>query len=226
MKTCYQHIIFDLDGTLSDSREGIFNAYSYTISKLGLTNPGRDTLKTLIGPPLQKGFEDVFGLKGDRNLEAIKVFREYYSTNGLFENHLYNGIKELIQKLYGSGGALYVATSKYIVYANQVLQYFGIHQYFREVAGADYSGHASKADLIAGLMRRNGIQDPLDVVIIGDTRYDIDAATELAIDSIGVTYGFCSEDEVASCNPDYIARKVSDLHRFLLYENQPAGQVS
>lgn len=218
MKTCYQHVIFDLDGTLSDSRKGIFNAYYYTFSKLGLSDPGKDVLKTLIGPPLQQGFSDAFGLTGERNEEAVKVFREYYSVKGLYENELFKGIKELIQQLYSCGSSLYVATSKYSVYANQVLQYFDIQQYFREIAGADYSGHASKVDLITGLLRRNGIQDPLDVVIVGDTRYDIDAATELAIDSIGVTYGFSSEEEVASCNPDYLARDVNDLHSFLIFK--------
>lgn len=217
MKTCYQHIIFDLDGTLSDSQKGIFNAYYYTFSKLGLSDPGKEVLKTLIGPPLQKGFADVFGLKNEKVDEAVKVFREYYSIKGLFENELYPGIKELIHKLYKCGGSLYVATSKYIVYANQVLEYFGIQQYFREVAGADYNGHASKVDLVTGILRRNGIHDPLDVVIVGDTKYDIDTATELAIDSIGVTYGFSTEEEVASCNPDYIARKVSDLESFLIF---------
>ncbi|HEX2393801.1 MAG TPA: HAD hydrolase-like protein, partial [Bacteroidales bacterium] len=75
MKTCYQHVIFDLDGTLSDSRKGIYNAYYHTFSKLGLSDPGRTVLKSLIGPPLQKGFADVFGLIGDRNEEAVKVFR-------------------------------------------------------------------------------------------------------------------------------------------------------
>jgi phosphoglycolate phosphatase len=219
MKTCYQHVIFDLDGTLSDSRKGIFNAYYYTFSKLALIDPGKDILKTLIGPPLQKGFADVFGLTGQRNEEAVKVFREYYSIKGLYENELYTGIKELIQQLYACGSSLYVATSKYIVYANQVLEHFGIQQYFREIAGADYSGHASKVDLISGIIRRNGILDPLDIVIVGDTRYDIVAATELEIDSIGVTYGFSSEEEVTRCNPDYIARKVSDLQRFLIFGN-------
>ena len=219
MKTCYQHIIFDLDGTLSDSREGIFNAYYHTFKQLGLADPGKEKLQTLIGPPLQKGFSDFFGLYGEQNELAVKVFREYYSSKGLYENCLYEGMKPLIQKLFASGATLYVATAKYIVYANMVLEHFGIAQYFREVAGADYSGFASKVDLITGLLRRNGIQDPLDVVIIGDTHYDINAATELAIDSIAVTYGFSSEEEVATFSPDYIARKVSDLHRFLLYEN-------
>ena len=219
MKTSYQHIIFDLDGTLSDSREGIFNAYYHTFKKLGLADPGKEVLKTLIGPPLQKGFIDYFGLNGEENETAVKVFREYYASKGLYENELYDGIKELVEKLFNAGATLYVATSKYNVFANQVLEHFGIARYFREIAGADYSGHASKVDLITGLIRRNGIQDPLDMVIIGDTRYDIDAATELAIDSIGVTYGFSTEKEVVSFNPDYIAHKVSDLQHYLLNGN-------
>jgi phosphoglycolate phosphatase len=115
--------------------------------------------------------------------------------------------------------SLYVATSKYFVYANKVIEYFGLASYFKEISGADYDGRITKVDMIAGLLRRNGIHDPADVVIIGDTRYDIDAATELDIDSIGVTYGFSTVEELSSCNPDYIAHSVSDLYRFLLNRN-------
>jgi phosphoglycolate phosphatase len=217
MKTLYKHIIFDLDGTLSDSREGIYNAYYHTFNKLGLPNPGMEKLKTLIGPPLQKGFTDLFGLQGKDNEEAVKVFREYYSLKGLYENKLYDGMDTLLQKLILAQASLYVATAKYILYANQVLKYFGIDTYFTEVSGADYSGfHAKKAELIVAILRRHGIYDPIDVVMIGDTRYDIDAAAELAIDSIGVAYGFSTPEEVASFNPDYIANSVDDLHGFLL----------
>jgi phosphoglycolate phosphatase len=218
MKTCYKHIIFDLDGTLSDSREGIFNAYYYTVEKLGIEKPTPDLLKTLIGPPLQKGFADLFGLQGKANENAVKVFREYYAIKGLFENTLYDGMKELLEKLVQAGAFLYVATSKYIVYANQVLDNFGLVSFFTEISGADYEGHATKVDIISGLLRRNGIHDPSDVVIIGDTRYDIEAANELEIDSIGVTYGFNSPDEIASLNADYIADHVNDLQRLLLTE--------
>jgi phosphoglycolate phosphatase len=219
MKSSYQHIIFDLDGTLSDSREGIFNAYYYTFEKLGLQDPGKEKLMTLIGPPLQQGFREMFNLTGSKNDEAVKVFREYYADKGLYENKLYDGMSPLLEKLCTAGASVYVATAKYIVYANLVLKHFGIDKYFRDIAGADYGGHASKVDLITGLLRRNAIEDPLDVVIIGDTRFDIDSATELAIDSIGVTYGFSTEVEIISYNPDYIAHKVSDLQRFLINEN-------
>lgn len=217
MKTCYKHIIFDLDGTLSDSREGIFNAYNYACEKLNLQRPDKDILMTLIGPPLQKGFADVFGLQGAEIENAVKVFREYYASKGLFENELYDGIKFLLGILDSEGALLYVATSKYSIYANQVLEYFGIAHYFTEIAGADYSGfHASKVDLVAGVLRRNNIRDPFDVVLIGDTRYDIEAAAELGIDSIGVTYGFSSPDEILDLDPDYIAATPEDLQRILL----------
>jgi phosphoglycolate phosphatase len=219
MKTTYQHIIFDLNGTISDSREGIYNAYDYAIKELDLINPGKDKLKTLIGPPLQKGFAELFGLEGEQIIRAVKVFREYYATKGLFENKVYDGMHNLLEKLFNAGSSLYVATSKYELYANQVLEHFDIKKYFKEIAGADYNGTVSKVELITGLLMRNAVADPMDVVVIGDTKYDIDAATELAIDSIGVAYGFSTEDELTACNPDYIAYKVSDLQRFLLFGN-------
>jgi phosphoglycolate phosphatase len=219
MNSVYKHIIFDLDGTLSDSREGIFNAYNYTFEKLNIRSPEKKLLMTLIGPPLQKGFADVFGLQGADNANAVQVFREYYASKGLFENKLYDGIKELLEELSLAGASLYVATSKYSIYASQVLNYFDIANYFSEISGADYSGyHASKIDLVARILRNNHIHDPMEVVIIGDTHYDIDAAAELGIDSIGVTYGFSSFEEITTFDPDYIADTVGDLQRLLLLE--------
>jgi phosphoglycolate phosphatase len=219
MKTAYKHIIFDLDGTLSDSREGIFNAFYYTFNKLGIACPDQKKLSALIGPPLQKGFTDQFGLHGEANANAVKVFREYYADKGLFENRLYDGIKEVLENLLQGGAFLYVATSKYIVYANQVLNYFGIASCFTDIAGADYAGYqAAKIDMVAGLLRRNGITDPSAVVLVGDTHYDIDAAAALEIDSIGVAYGFSSQQEIASFDPDYIAETVSDLQKILVIE--------
>ncbi len=219
MNSVYKHIIFDLDGTLSDSREGIFNAYYHVFDRLKIKVPDRDVLMTLIGPPLQKGFEDVFGLRGTDNENAVKVFREYYASKGLFENILYDGIPDLLEKLAGTGAFLYVATSKYHLYANQVLRHFAIDGYFTDVSGADYSGyHASKVDLVAGILRKNNIRDPMEVVMIGDTRYDMDAAAELEIDSIGVTYGFSTLEEIVSFGPDYIAGSVEELEQLLLHE--------
>lgn len=219
MNSAYKHIIFDLDGTISDSREGIFNAYLHTTDQLNLGIPEKEQLLSLIGPPLQKGFRDVFGLQGEDNEIAVKVFRAYYGSKGLFENILYDGIKGLLERLQEAGCLLYVATAKYEVYAHQVLKHFGIHELFTDVAGADYNGlHASKVQLIATLLRRNNLTDPSTVVVIGDTRYDIEAASELAIDSVAVTYGFTAADEIIAFDPDYVANSVEDLEKVLLQE--------
>jgi phosphoglycolate phosphatase len=217
MKTRYKHVIFDLDGTLSDSREGIFNAYYYTINKMGLELPTEDRLTTLIGPSLQKGFTDVFGLSGEMIDQAVKAFREYYGTKGLFENRLYEGIRELLQDLDQAGALQYVATAKYEVYANRVLQHFNILLHFQDIAGADYNGkHGDKMSLVTSLLQRNGIRHPEEAVVIGDTRYDLDAAAELEIESIGVSYGFTPLAEIEKLNPDYIARDVGELRGLLI----------
>jgi phosphoglycolate phosphatase len=219
MKSLYKHIIFDLDGTLSDSREGIFKAYYYTADKLNLDIPAEEKLATLIGPPLQKGFSDVFGLSGDRMDQAVKAFREYYGDKGLFENRMYEGIPELLEDLSRTGACIYVATAKYELYASRVLHFFNILSFFNDVAGADYNGsHANKISLVSGLLQRNGIQNPGDVIIVGDTRYDIDAAAELDIESIGVSYGFSSYEEIEKLDPDYIARDVAELRSLLIEE--------
>lgn len=220
MGTLYKHIIFDLDGTLSDPREGVYNAYHYAAAKLKLKVPDVDILATLIGPPLQKGFADVFGLQGKEIDEAVAAFREYYGDRGLFENTLFEGIKELLEEITQTGTPVYVATSKYEAYAKRVLENFGILRYFKDVAGADYSGyHATKTGLVAGLLLRNGIRNPEEVVVVGDTHYDINAAADLELDSIGVSYGFSSFEQIEKINPDYIAQTVSELRRLLIAED-------
>ena len=110
-----------------------------------------------------------------------------------------------------------MATSKYGIYASRVLQYFKIHSCFREIAGADYNGHyASKVELVAGLLRRNGITDPTGVILVGDTRYDIEAAAGLELESVGVTYGFSNAEEIEALDPDYIAGSVQELRTILM----------
>jgi phosphoglycolate phosphatase len=199
MGVLYKHIIFDLDGTLSDPREGVNNAYYYAAAKLNLKVPDMDILSTLIGPPLQKGFADVFGLQGKEIDEAVRAFREYYGERGLFENKLYEGIIELLEELSQTGTPVYVATSKYEAYAKRVLENFGILHFFTDVAGADYNGYH------AG-----------EVVVVGDTYYDIEAAAELELDSVGVSYGFSSYEEIEKLNPDYIAQTVKELRGLLI----------
>jgi len=208
----FEHVIFDLDGTLSDSREGIYNAAAYMSKMLGIPSPTEKQFADLIGPPLQKGLKDVFGLEGDRLDTGVKIFREYYGEKGLLENALFPGIRELLLKLTEKGCKLYVATAKLEPYARKVLVNFGIHDFFRDIAGADYQGlRAGKDELVLSLMQRNGILDPDAVVLIGDSRYDIEAAAAVGIDSIGVAYGFSTFEEMESYDPDYLVHSVDEL---------------
>jgi len=219
IKAAYKHVIFDLDGTISDSRQGIYSAYSYTADRLGIQLPEGEEMESLIGPPLQQGFREVFGLSGSDIDRAVTVFREYYGQKGLYENILYEGIEALLEELKRANAKLYVATAKYQLFAERVLNYFKISSYFQEVAGADYDGiHAGKTNLVAGILMRNGITDPSSAVVVGDTRFDITAAAELEIDSVGVSYGFSSMEQIERMNPDYIAVDVAALKQILLVE--------
>jgi phosphoglycolate phosphatase len=217
MRTLYKHIIFDLDGTLSDSREGLFNAYEHVFQKIGFLHPGKEMLTQLIGPSLQKGFSEILGLAHEQVRIAVEAFREYYGSKGLYENHLYDGIELLIKDLKKYGGSLYLATAKYHPFAQKIMHHFSLSPYFTDMAGADYEGlHARKTDLIASILQRNNIRDPFEVVVIGDTQFDIGAAEELDIDSIGVAYGFTPLEEMKTMNPDYIVQSVSELYGLLI----------
>lgn len=213
----YNHIIFDLDGTLSDSRKGIYNATFFMCEKMGIQTPTTGQLTDLIGPPLQEGLRKVFGLD-DKYIDiAVKTFREYYSEKGLFENELFPGVVSLLSTLAKEGRQLYIATSKFEIYAWKVLQFFKIQGYFADIAGADYNGlKAGKDSLILTLLQRNGISDPDNIVLIGDSKYDIEAAGSLGIDSIGVAYGFSSFEEMTGYNPDYIVSNIDELHHLLI----------
>ncbi len=213
----YDHILFDMDGTLSDSRKGIYNAAAYMAEQLGLGKVTHKKFSELIGPPLQLGIKRVYNLVGEKNDLAVKLFRKYYGEKGIFENELYPGIFLLLNKLVEMGKNLYVATSKYEVYAKKVLHYFNIQNCFTDIAGADYNGlKGGKETLILTLFQRNGIQDADRVVFVGDSKYDIEAACSVGIDSIGVTYGFSSYDEINQYEPDYMAESVDDLRNMLI----------
>lgn len=217
----YDHIIFDLDGTISDSRKGIYNATVYMCENMGIRLPTESQFADLIGPPLQQGLNKVFGLQGESIDMAVKMFREYYGEKGYVENELYPGINLLLSSLAGDDRQLYIATSKYEIYARKVLQFFNIHGYFTDIAGADFNGlQAGKDALILMLLQRNGITDPDSIVLIGDSKYDIDAANLLNIDSIGVTYGFSSYDEMTGFNPDYIVKNVEELRHLLIEDHE------
>jgi phosphoglycolate phosphatase len=213
----YDHIIFDLDGTLTDSRKGIFNAARFMIKELSLKLTSDDDLSLLIGPPLQAAIQNLFSVDGEKLNTAVKIFRDYYARKGIYENELYPGIDHLLKDLVESGIHLYLATSKYELFAKQVLHHFAISGFFTDIAGADYQGSRSDKDmLVLTLFQRNGLKDAERIVLVGDSRYDIEAAAFVGIESVGVTYGFSSYTDMQEFNPDYLVQSVDELRRLLI----------
>jgi Predicted phosphatases len=213
----FTHILFDLDGTLTNPRLGIGNSLKYALRQMQIDGYSEEILDKFIGPPLQHGFKTLFGLN-DRNTElAVQHFRTYFGDRGLYENEPYPGIKEMLEELHFSGKKIYVVTSKLEKFARIIMQHFELDKYFDDLQGAEATGeHSGKGQLIAELLERNRIPVSASVVMIGDTHYDLIGAKENNISSIAVSYGFGSNETLASNNPDYVVDSVEELAELLL----------
>ncbi|HBL75032.1 MAG: hypothetical protein A2W90_07445 [Bacteroidetes bacterium GWF2_42_66] len=212
----FSHIIFDLDGTLTDNTPGIGKSLQYALRKMQLDGYSDELLKKFIGPPLQHGFKTHFGLN-EKNIEmAVDYFREYYGEKGWSDNTPYAGVRELLEELHFSGKQIFVATSKLEKFARMILQKFELYNYLTDMQGADYGGNHSKASLIQSLMDRNRIQPGDRVVMIGDTGFDIEGARETGISVIAVGYGFGKKEDLLAMNPDFFAEDVDELYEILI----------
>ena len=211
----FDTILFDLDGTLTDSGPGILNGVEHTVEQMGLPRHERSFYRRFIGPPLQWSFQEFCGLDSERAREAVRVYRSYYNVTGIWENAPYPGIPELLAKLHGAGKALAVATSKPEPLAVRVLERFGLMPYLRCVAGA--SPDASR-DQKPEAIRRCLAQCPGRAVMVGDRFYDIQGAHENHIPAIGVLYGYGSREEFERAGAEAVAADAAELERLLLDE--------
>ena len=210
-------ILFDLDGTLTDPGEGITNSVAYALRRYGIEVEDRKSLYPFIGPPLHESFMRYFGMSQTQALEAVEVYREYFSVKGLLENKPYPGIEALLQSLRGQGRRLIVATSKPERYAVQILEHFGLAQYFEQICGAlmhPPSGYG-KADVIRDALQRCAITDLTGVVMVGDRLHDVEGAHAVGIPAIGVLYGYGDRAEHERCGADYIAEDMASLSQLL-----------
>jgi len=213
----FTHILFDLDGTLTNPRLGIGNSLKYALHQMQVDGYSAEVLDKFIGPPLQHGFKTLFGLNERHTNLAVEHFRTYFGTKGMYENEPYQGIKELLEELHLSGKRVYVVTSKLEKFAKIIVQHFGFDKYIDDLQGAEATGeHSGKGQLITELLERNRIPKSSSVVMIGDTHYDLVGAKENNISSIAVTYGFGSLETLTDNNPDYLAESVEELAELLL----------
>ncbi len=214
-----QYILFDLDGTLTDPGLGITKSAQHALEALGFTVENPEDLTFFIGPPLKDTFREYYGMNEEDCERAVDAFREYFIPYGIFENEIYPGVKEMLETLQESGKILMVATSKPTDFAEQILEHFEIDQYFDFVAGSTLEEERTKkSDVIAYLMEECQIIDTSELVMVGDRRYDIEAAKEFEIDTIGVLYGYGSKKELKKAKADQIVKTVAELQEALLEE--------
>ena len=216
LKQHYKNILFDLDGTLTDSAEGVTRSVQYALNKFGI-NASLTELKSFIGPPLQHSFQNYYGFKEGEVLQAIKYFREYYSETGLFQNKLYSHVPEMLEKLSVNGAKLYLATSKATYFAEIILRHFQINDYFTTVTGANFDGtRVVKWEVIDYVLKQNNSINKSTTVMIGDHRQDIEGARCCGIDSIAVTYGYGHPEELSKAGPTHFVHSVPELTNLLL----------
>ncbi|MBO4630068.1 MAG: HAD family hydrolase [Treponema sp.] len=215
----FTHIFFDLDGTLTDPALGITNSFIHALKFYGMEIPSYEELCKLIGPPLPYSFETTFGFSHEKAMEAVAKYREYFSTKGLFENKVYDGIPELLQTLKEKGKHLVVATSKPEEYSIKIIEHFGLAKYFDFVCGSLMDESRSKKDeVIAYALERCdlGEGDKQNVLMVGDRFHDIEGAKKNNLKSCGVLFGYGTRSELEESGADFIAESVAELSKIII----------
>lgn len=212
----YQTILFDLDGTLTDSGQGIINSVAYALDQMGIEEPDLASLQRFIGPPLYESFARFYQLNPADTQAAVDAFRVYFKEKGIFENQLYDGVIPLLEALTEAGKTLAIATSKPEVFAKQILEYFGIAHYFDVIAGASLdSSRIRKSDVITYALAQLDY-DPQTSIMVGDREHDIEGAKANQLDSIGVLYGYGNRQELEKAGATMIAETLLDLKQLLV----------
>lgn len=207
-----KQILFDLDGTLTDSGEGIIHCAQESLAHFGLPIPSKDELRVIVGPPLRQSLLR-FGIKADNMDQAIEIYRQHYVDHGQFENFPYPGIEQLLKRLKEDGHRLYVATSKPEAMSIQILTYFNLAQYFDIICGATAdSSRDTKAKVIAHLLSQISPM-PGSIVMVGDTVYDVEGAKQMGIPCIGVGWGYGNTEEMIAEGAIAIVQSMDDLYQ-------------
>ncbi|MDZ7962791.1 MAG: HAD hydrolase-like protein [Aulosira sp. DedQUE10] len=210
-------ILFDLDGTLTDPKLGITHSIQYALLELGYTPPDADELGWYIGPPIQETFSLLLKTSDDTLLaQAISLYRDRFSTIGLFENFLYPQIPETLKTLRTNGYKTFIATSKPYIYTIHIIEYFGLSSLFDGIYGSELDGtRSAKGDLIGHILLTENLS-PSTVVMVGDRKHDMIGAKRHQVAAIGVTYGYGTEEELKTHGADWIAHSPEDISKLII----------
>ena len=219
----FQYCLFDLDGTLTDPREGITKSVQHALRYFGIEEPDLKKLEPFIGPPLKDRFMEYYGLSEEQAKKAIEVYRERFAPIGVLENQIFPGIPQLLKKLQKSGTHLAVASSKPAVFVHQILRHFDIEKYFEVIVGSELDGtRGSKEEVVEEALSQLGILELSDeekkknCAMVGDRKFDIQGAKAYGLTGIGVSFGFAGEGELKEEGADIIVDTVKALEEVLL----------
>lgn len=212
-------ILFDLDGTLTDSGLGVGNGVLYAIREMGFAEPEPETLRKYLGPPLWTSFRDFAGMDENETKIAVELYRKYYNETGAYENSVYPGIPELLTELNKSEKRLAVATSKVDYAAVNILRHFNLDHHFDVIAGGDEHGthRGTKALVIAHALDELSMCDGASIVMIGDREHDVHGAAEHKLPAIGVSWGYAEDGELAHAGALEVVDSVDQLAQLLLH---------
>jgi len=205
------HLLFDLDGTLTDPKLGIVSCIQYALDRLDIEIAADTKLESYIGPPLRDTFRSLCENGADVEA-AVSLYRERFTTIGLFENQLYEGIPLCLEQLQAKVESIHLATSKPAVYADRIIDHFELRRYFNLVYGSELDGRlGDKTELISHIIKRENL-DPENTVMIGDRSFDVVGARNNGVRVIGVLWGYGSEDELRQAGADTLCRHPADIH--------------
>ena len=212
-----QTILFDLDGTLTDSGLGITKAVQYALKQMGHEVPPRESLFSFIGPPLHKSFQKYYAMDEATSVEAVRQFRVYYNEmGGILENEVYPGIRELLDSLKKAGKRLMIATSKPEPAAKLVMHHFGLDHWVPEIIGGrDDDSRNTKGKVIAYALREFGV-DPGTAIMVGDREHDIHGAAENGIPAIGITWGYGDRAELEGAGAAAVFDSPDEVVNYIL----------
>lgn len=211
----YKSLLFDLDGTITDSSEGIINSIIYALEKMDVTITDKNVLKKFVGPPLMDSYKKYFAFTQKEAELGLKLFREYFAEKGIYENRLFEGMDKLLSDLSTNGYELILATSKPDVFAKQILKHFDIYKYFSHISACPMDeANTTKLDVIKAALEMTSVKNKEEILMIGDTSFDVNGARICGIDSVGVLYGTDTSEELK--NATYLAKDVEEIRSILI----------
>jgi len=220
-----KNILFDLDGTLTDPKEGITRSIQYALKKLGKAVPTIEDLLWCIGPPLKGSFKTILQSNDDTAETALSFYREYYIKKGKFENGIYSGIEKVLEKLNKKKFNLFVVTSKPYVFAIEIVTHFSLLSFFKRVYGSELDGKlVDKGELIAYTLKNESVLAN-NTIMVGDRGHDIVGAKKNGVMSVGVTYGYGTKEELMKSNADFIVDSPEGIFEVAMKQNQKSHNV-